>query len=147
MRASHIACVAAAACLALQGCGGTAFTLPPVSEQEALLAADEIAADPSLPQFPRGGAYYRKAIQRIDEQLTQSVAAICARAETEQCRFFFHYVDDDDVNAFTDEDGHIYLHRGLLDHLESDEEIAGRHGARDGPPDRRATSRRARTAS
>ena len=28
------------------------------------------------------------------------------------------------MNAFTDEGGHIYLHRGLLDHLESDEEIA-----------------------
>jgi Zn-dependent protease with chaperone function len=124
MRASHIECVAVAACLALQGCGGTAFPLPPVSEQEALLAANEIAADPSLPQFPRGDAYYRTAIERIDAQLTQSVAAICARAETEECRFFFHYVDDDEVNAFTDEAGHIYLHRGLLDYLESDEEIA-----------------------
>jgi predicted Zn-dependent protease len=125
MRASYIARSLVTACLTLQGCGGTAFTLPPVSEKEALLAANEIAADPSLPQFPRGGAYYRRAIQRIDAQLTQSVAAICARAETEECRFFFHYEDDDEVNAFTDQAGHIYLHRGLLDYLESDEEIAG----------------------
>jgi predicted Zn-dependent protease len=124
MRTSQIGCAAVTACLALQGCGGTAFPLPPVSEREALLAANEIAADPSLPQFPRGGAYYRKAIRRIDAQLTQRVAAICARAETEECHFFFHYVDDDEVNAFTDEAGDIYLHRGLLDYLESDEEIA-----------------------
>jgi predicted Zn-dependent protease len=124
MRASHIACALAAACLALQGCGGTAFMLPPVSQNEALLAAHEMEADPNLPQFPRSGTYYRNAIHRIDARLTETVAAICARAETEECRFVFHYVGDDEVNAFTDEDGHIFLHRGLLDYLETDDEIA-----------------------
>jgi predicted Zn-dependent protease len=124
MRASRIACLAVASCLALQGCGGTAFMLPPVSDREALLAAREIEADPSLPQFPRSGAYYREAMKRIESKLTERVASICVRAETKQCRFHFHYVDDDQVNAFTDEAGHIYLHRGLLDYLETDEEIA-----------------------
>jgi predicted Zn-dependent protease len=124
MKISHIACVAVAACLALQGCGGTAFMLPPVSDQEALLAAQQIGAHPDLPQFPRSKAYYREAISRIERQLAARVASICVRAETESCRFVFHYVDDDEVNAFTDEAGHIYLHRGLLDYLETDEEIA-----------------------
>src|SRR6185295_16065112 len=54
MRAPHVACLAIASCLAVQGCGGTAFDLPPVSDREALLAAQEIDANPSLPQFPRG---------------------------------------------------------------------------------------------
>lgn len=124
MRASRIACQAVAACLAVQGCGGTAFMLPPVSDQEALLAARAIAADPDLPQFPRSRTYYREAISRIEKQLTERVASICVRAETKECRFRFHYVDDDEVNAFTDEAGDIYLHRGLLDYLETDEEIA-----------------------
>ena len=124
MRASRIVCLAAAACLAVQGCGGTAFVLPPVSDQEALLAARQIEADPDLPRFQRSRAYYREAIDRIERQLTERVASICVRAETKQCRFYFHYVDDDEVNAFTDEAGHIYLHRGLLDYLETDEEIA-----------------------
>jgi predicted Zn-dependent protease len=124
MRAPHIACSLMAACFGLQGCGGTAFTLPPVSEKEALLAAQEVEADPDLPQFPRGRAYYQEAIDRIDIKLTQHVGPICARAETDKCRFIFHYVADDEVNAFADEGGHIYLHRGLLDYLESDEEIA-----------------------
>jgi predicted Zn-dependent protease len=109
----------------LQGCGGTAFTLPPVTDQEALLAAKQIDADPSLPKFSRGDAYYREAIGRIGRQLTAGVAAICARAETEECRFVFHYVDDDEVNAFADDGGQIYLHRGILDYLETEEEIAG----------------------
>jgi predicted Zn-dependent protease len=124
MKGSHIACVAVAACLALEGCGGTAFMLPPVSQNEALLAAREVEGSPDLPQFPRSRAYYGQAIRRIEAQLTRDVAPICARAETDECRFTFHYVADDEVNAFTDEDGQIYLHRGLLDYLETDEEIA-----------------------
>jgi predicted Zn-dependent protease len=124
MRASHVVGLAVASCLIVQGCGGTAFVLPPVSDREALLAAEEVDANPSLPQFPRSSAYYRETISRLDRHLTERVAAICARAETAECRFAFHYVDNDEVNAFTDENGDIYLHRGLLDHLESDEEIA-----------------------
>lgn len=124
MRASHLACLAAAWCLTVQGCGGTAFVLPPVSDREALLAAEEVDADPALPQFPRSRAHYRETISRLDRQLTERIASICARAETAECRFTFHYVDNDEVNAFTDEGGDIYLHRGLLDYLESDEEIA-----------------------
>jgi predicted Zn-dependent protease len=124
MRTSHITCVAVAACLGIQGCGGAAFNLPPVSQREALMAAREIEAHPDLPQFPRGGTYYRDAIHRIEVRLTRDVHPLCSWAQTEECRFVFHYVADDEVNAFTDKGGHIYLHRGLLDYLESDEEIA-----------------------
>src|SRR5688572_5575567 len=60
MRASHVACLAVASCLIVQGCGGTAFVLPPVSDREALLAAEEIDANPALPQFPRSSATYRE---------------------------------------------------------------------------------------
>lgn len=125
MRGSRLACLAGACCLAVQGCGGTAFDLPPVSDREALLAAQEIDADPHLPVFSRSDAYYRETIGRLGRQLTERAAAICVRAETQECRLTFRYVDDDEVNAFTDEDGQIYLHRGLLDYLERDEEIAG----------------------
>lgn len=124
MRVSHVMALAAASCLAVQGCGGTEFMLPPVSDREALLAAQELEADPNLPQFPRGDAYYRGTISRLERQLTERVAAICARAETEECRFTFRYVDDDEVNAYVDEAGDVYLHRGLLDYFERDEEIA-----------------------
>ena len=59
MRVSRLVCLVGACCLAVQGCGGTAFELPSVSDREALLAAQEIDADPDLPQFPRSRAYYR----------------------------------------------------------------------------------------
>lgn len=124
MRTSRIACLAVASCLTMQGCGGTAFILPPVSNQEALLAAHEVDIDSSLPQFPRTRAYYLEAISRIERKLSERVASLCVRAESQDCRFYFQYVDDDEVNAFTDDAGNIYLHRGLLDYLETDEEIA-----------------------
>ena len=124
MRASSIAGAAVASCLALQGCGGSAFILPQVSDSEALVAAHETAVDPHLPTFPRSAAYYKDAIRRIGAELTWDVDPICARAMTKDCQFHFHYVSDDEVNAFTDENGDIYLHRGLLDYLESDDEIA-----------------------
>jgi predicted Zn-dependent protease len=124
MRISRIACLAAASCLTMQGCGGTAFTLPPVSNQEALLAAHAVDGEVTLPQFSRSRAYYREAISRIERRLSERVASICVRAESQDCRFNFRYVDDDEVNAFTDDAGNTYLHRGLLDYLETDEEIA-----------------------
>src|SRR5688572_18012225 len=124
MRVSRFACLAGAWCLAMQGCGGTAFKLPPVSDREALLAAQEIDADPDLPQFPRSNGYYRETISRLGRQLTERAAAICARAETEECRFTFRYVDDDEVNAHVDESAQIFLHRGLLDYFQAEEEIA-----------------------
>ena len=124
MRVHRSAWLAGAWCLAVQGCGGTAFDLPPVDDREALLAAQEISADPHLPQFQRSNAYYREAIGRLGRQLTERAASICARAETEECRFTFRYVDDGEVNAHVDDTGTIYLHRGLLDYFERDEEIA-----------------------
>ena len=124
MRVSSLACFAGALCLAVQGCGGAAFKLPPVSDREALLAAQELDADPNMPQFPRSDAYYRETISRLARQLTERVASICARAETEECRFTFHYVDEDDVNAYVDADAQIFLYRGLLNYFEREEEIA-----------------------
>ena len=76
MRISRIACLAVASCLTMQGCGGTAFTLPPVSNQEALLAAHAVDGEVTLPQFSRSRAYYREAISRIERRLSERVASI-----------------------------------------------------------------------
>src|SRR5215813_14288178 len=105
MRALHVAC-ALALCWLLQGCGtaGT-FVVPQVSYQEALMAADKVDADPNLPEFHRSAAFYKDAIQKIGAELTWDVDPICARAKTTDCHFRFHYVGDDEVNAYTDENG------------------------------------------
>ena len=105
MRVSRFACLAGAWCLAVQGCGGTAFKLPPVSDREALLggagnrcrSASAAVSSAAMPITARRSA-------RLARQLTERVASICARAATEECRFTFRYVDDDEVNAYVDED-------------------------------------------
>jgi predicted Zn-dependent protease len=123
MIASHPARALIAACVLLQGCGGTAFELPPVTDAEAMQAAQQIASTPP-PRYTRDNGFYRGAIRRIAADLERDVGPICARAQTSACEFHFHFVADDEVNAFADEGGHIYLHRGILDYLETDAEIA-----------------------
>lgn len=124
MRAAGKAWVVVATGLALHGCGGTLFQLPPVTEGEALRAAQAVDADPSLPLFQRSDAAYRAMVDRLGAQLVRNVGPLCALAETNGCRFRFTYVADDEVNAFTGEGGRIYLHRGLLDYLGTEDEIA-----------------------
>lgn len=111
------------ACVLLHGCGGTAFELPPVTDAEAIQAAQHIAASPP-PRYTRDNGFYRGAIRRIAADLERDVGPVCARAETDPCEFHFHFVADDEVNAYADKGGHIYLHRGMLEYLETDAEIA-----------------------
>lgn len=112
-----------AACILLQGCGGTGFELPPVTDAEAVQAAGQLPTAP-LPRYTRDNGFYRGAIRRIGADLERDVGPVCARAKTDLCEFTFHYVADDEVNAFADKGGQIYLHRGVLQYLETEAEIA-----------------------
>ena len=112
-----------AACVLLHGCGGTGFELPPVTDAEAIQAAQQIPTTP-LPRYTRDNGFYRGAIRRIAADLERDVGPLCARAKTDLCEFHFHYVADDEVNAFADKGGHIHLHRGMLEYLETEAEIA-----------------------
>jgi predicted Zn-dependent protease len=124
MRVAGRAWVVIAVGLTLHGCGGTIFELPPVTGGEALRAAQEVDSDPALPLFHRSDAAYVAMVDRLGVRLVRNVGPLCQFAETNACRFRFTYVADDEVNAFTAEGGRIYLHRGLLDYLETEEEIA-----------------------
>lgn len=55
------------------------------------------------------------------DELGQRVAAVSDRQE-----LFYHFrvVDDATINAFALPGGHIYIHRGLLNHLNSEAELA-----------------------
>lgn len=123
MIASRQAWPLMAACLLLHGCGGTGFKLPPVTDGEAIQAAQQIPTTP-LPRYTRDNGFYRGAIRRIGADLERDVGPVCARAQTKLCEFHFHYRADDEVNAFADKGGHIYLHRGILEYLETEAEIA-----------------------
>ena len=123
MRASRAAWPLMTAAVLLHGCGGPAFEVPPVTDAEAIQAAQQIARTPP-PRYTRDNGFYRGAIRRIAADLERDVGPVCARAETDLCAFHFHFVADDEVNAYADKGGHIYLHRGVMEYLETDAQIA-----------------------
>jgi predicted Zn-dependent protease len=61
--------------------------------------------------------FYIERVRTIGEK----VAAVCDRKEL---NYYFDVIDDDEKNAFSLPGGFIYIHRGLLDILESDDEVA-----------------------
>jgi predicted Zn-dependent protease len=58
--------------------------------------------------------------QRVDE-IGKDIAACSAEPDF---AFHFYVIDDKDVNAFALPGGYIYVYRGLLDYVESDDELA-----------------------
>ncbi|MBL4775398.1 MAG: M48 family metalloprotease, partial [Mariprofundus sp.] len=58
---------------------------------------------------------------RYVDRVGQKMAAIADRPEL---FYRFHVVDDVTVNAFALPGGYIYMHRGLLNHMNSEAELA-----------------------
>jgi len=58
---------------------------------------------------------------RYVDRIGQKMAAIADRPEL---FYRFHVVDDDTINAFALPGGYIYMHRGLLNHMNSEAEMA-----------------------
>lgn len=60
-------------------------------------------------------------LARYVDRVGQRVARVSDRPEL---FYRFHVVDDDKINAFALPGGYIYMHRGLLNHLNSEAELA-----------------------
>lgn len=58
------------------------------------------------------------------DKLNTLVSRLGAASDRPKINYQVKVVEDDDVNAFTLPDGHIYVYRGLLDFAASDDEIA-----------------------
>ena len=67
------------------------------------------------------GLYEDQAVQ----DYVQSVGArVAAQTPISNWNFKFFVLDDDEVNAFTPGGGYVYVHRGLLNYLNSEAELA-----------------------
>jgi predicted Zn-dependent protease len=67
------------------------------------------------------GLYEDQAVQ----DYVQSVGArVAAQTPIANWNFKFFVLDDDEVNAFTPGGGYVYIHRGLLNYLNSEAELA-----------------------
>src|SRR5690349_3843742 len=67
------------------------------------------------------GLYEDQSVQDYVQRVGTKVAAQTAIANW---NFRFFVLDDDEVNAFTPGGGYVYIHRGLLNYLNSEAELA-----------------------
>ena len=104
--------------------------------QRGLIATTLCAAacDVSVSEEDELGDQYAKAIASqvtivADAAATTWLATLGARltniADTENRDWHFYLVDDSTVNAFAVPGGHIFVHRGLIEHAGSYSELAG----------------------
>ncbi len=69
-------------------------------------------------------------VNRIGQELAAvanrtPIAAMWGSSQLKQFRYTFRIVDDKDVNAYSLPGGFIYVNKGLLDYIHSDDELAG----------------------
>lgn len=89
-------------------------------------AAAQVAKDYKL----SNNAADLKRVREIGEKIAavanaKEVKALYGSSKVTPFKFQFNVIEDEDVNAFCVPGGHIYVNRGLLNFVESDQELAG----------------------
>lgn len=92
----------------------------------AITASSAVAAGPGEKTYQafleNGGLYDDPEWQAYVDEIGQRLVAVTSYAGKE---FHFYVVDDTSVNAFALPDGYIFVHRGLLAYIRSEDELAG----------------------
>lgn len=118
--------VAMSSYLALSGCTGAGLKLPEVSDAEAEKAALAMheEGEPLL-IVERSPKEMRAMINRIHERLARDLQPVCERLkEEENCYFRIQFVNEPVVNAYASGSNEIVIYRGLVDYLETEDEVA-----------------------
>jgi predicted Zn-dependent protease len=85
------------------------------------------------------GRYDDERLQQYVNEIGQRVAA---KSDRPDLTYTFTVLDDDQINAFADPGGYIYVYRGLLAHLSSEAELAATLGHEIGHVTARHSARR-----
>ncbi|MGC4047163.1 MAG: M48 family metalloprotease [Armatimonas sp.] len=96
------------------------ITLGKQSHEELLKGGMKLIADPEL----------QKRIDTIGQKMAVIVNKEVIKAQfgvdnTVPFTYKFHIVDDKDINAFSLPGGYLYFNKGLLNYVQSDDELAG----------------------
>src|SRR6059058_211701 len=62
--------------------------------------------------------------QSVQDYVQRVGARVAAQTPIASWNFKFFVLDDDEVNAFTPGGGYVYIHRGLMNYLSSEAELA-----------------------
>jgi len=109
----------------LAGCSGADFVVPQVSDAEISKASLAVSSGPSdLPKFHRSNDEYRRMLDGIAHRLTASAPGLCTYAKVKNCTIDIKFKDEDTVNAYADGENSVTMLRGLLDELQTEDEIA-----------------------
>ena len=109
---------------ALTGCAGAQFRLPPISDADVNRASLAVAGEPSnLPKHYRTAEENRDMVNRVAARLEAAAPGLCTYAHAPHCTFNVVYVADDTVNAQTD-GTRIEIYRGLMEYLDTEDEVA-----------------------
>jgi predicted Zn-dependent protease len=114
-----------AATLALAGCSGADFVLPELSDADVSRASLTVGSESSNPpRHLRTEAESRQLLRRIADRLQASAPALCQHAKVKTCRINIAYSSDGEVNAYASGKDSVVVQRGLLELLQSEEEVA-----------------------
>ena len=117
--------VATLATALLAGCSGAQYMLPQLSDADVAKALHNVHSDTSaMPLVNRNTNETYDLLSRISNRLAPASQALCAHEQVADCHFPVLFDNDDNVNAYANEKREIHVSRGLLERLESEEEVA-----------------------
>lgn len=118
-------CLSAISALVLTGCAGSAYQLPQVSNADLQAMEKKVAADQApLKVYKRSDKSYKQTLASITKRLTKNAKPLCEHAGYTSCHFQVAYSPDDTMNAYASEGYKITIHRGLLQYLKNNDEMA-----------------------
>src|SRR5437016_6445578 len=102
---------------------------PPVEDPEVKLGRENAVTNDKEVKLV-ADAKLLERVNRIGQEVaavanTTAVTAIWGSPELKKFPYSFKIVDDKDVNAYSLPGGFIYINKGLLDAVRSDDELAG----------------------
>lgn len=111
--------------ISLNACAGSAYNLPQFTPEEVASAQNDIDKNgSSLKLYERSDKQYKNLVSSISSKLRNNAQPICDQAGYSKCHFEVTYIPDDTVNAYASEGYKITLHKGLLQYLKTNDEIA-----------------------
>jgi len=105
-------------------CAAITYERVPPSAAQIEIARADIANAPAPEHLQRSTEELMSMADRAAQRLRGSAVPFCASIEAEACAFSVRVVSDEEVFAGIDKDGTIWLTVGLLQYLETEDEVA-----------------------
>lgn len=111
--------------LFLSGCVGSAYQLPDVSQADVQEMQAKVEKDAKpLKTYKRSDAHYKSTLASVTSRLTKNAKPLCKQSGYDRCYFDVKYNPDNTVNAYASEGYKIVVYKGLLQYLQSNDEVA-----------------------